>query len=79
MHLYDIALNADQVRHLFNGGTVYRGVPAQIGAEHLLAGYHLDGDAADFSGKRHGGTWTGTPAYAAGAGTRASLKSPPDK
>jgi hypothetical protein len=67
VQLYDIALNAAQVGNLFHRGTTYRGVPPQIGAEHLLAGYHLDGDTADFSGKGHRGTWTGTPAYVAGA------------
>jgi hypothetical protein len=67
VQLYDIALNAAQVGNLFHRGTTYRGVPPQIGAEHLLAAYHLDGDTADFSGKSHRGTWTGTPAYAAGA------------
>ena len=67
VHLYDIALSAAQVGNLFNGGTAYRGVPPQIGAEHLLAGYHLDGNTVDFSGKGNRGTWTGTSAYAAGA------------
>lgn len=67
VQLYDIALNAVQAGYLFNRGTAYRGVPPQIGVEHLLAGYHLDGDTADFSGRGHPGTWTGTPAYAAGA------------
>jgi hypothetical protein len=81
VQLYDIALNSAQAGYLFNHGTAYRGVPPQIGVEHLLAGYHLDGDTADFSGKGHRGTWTGTPDYAAGAiaHTRPISKSPPEK
>jgi hypothetical protein len=33
----------------------------------VLAGYHFDGNALDFSGNGFNGTWTGSAAYAAGA------------
>jgi hypothetical protein len=32
----------------------------------LVCAYHLNGDATDFSGGGHDGSWAGEPAYAAG-------------
>ncbi len=68
VQIYNIALSSTQVGLLYNAGSGYYGVPSGISAANLAAGYHLNGDATDFSGNGNNGTWSGTTAYTAGIG-----------
>jgi hypothetical protein len=62
VHLYNVALTADQITQEWNGG---RGARESVAGDALVAGYHFDETAGtvtrDFSGRGHHGTLINFP------------------
>jgi len=56
------ATGALSIASLYNGGAGYYGSGSESG---LVTGYHLNGDATDFSTSGNNGTWYGRTAYVA--------------
>jgi hypothetical protein len=59
VQIFDTPLTSAQIGELWNGGAGTYTLPGGIPAGNLMAWYHLNGDAADYSGNSNNGTWTG--------------------
>ncbi len=70
VQLFNRALSSEEVTFLYNSGNGIYGSSSDVG---LVAGYHLNGNATDYSTSANNGYWNGTETYAAGIVAVASV------
>lgn len=69
VQLFISALSPSDIANLYNAGHGAYGSPTD---SNLIGGYHLNGDATDYSISANNGVWTGTEQYTTGVFTTGS-------